>query len=209
MLGKFLRVLGVVSAVFLCFGAYAQTSTEKNYAEGVDYEVRSTVKSEKPTVREFFSFWCGHCFMMREPFAVLEKHLKGKAEFLPTPVSILGGDMGPQSQKAYVIAKMHGIEDLYASTLFDNIHVKDEIPQSHEDFIKLFKELGVAEDVFEKEFSSFPVIGAASKIDSLTESLGIDAVPEIVVNDKYLVLMEKLETVGDLLNVIDYLLSQP
>ncbi|MBO6257993.1 MAG: thiol:disulfide interchange protein DsbA/DsbL [Succinivibrio sp.] len=209
MLGKFLRILGVVAAILWCFGASAQTGEEKQYTQGVDYEVRGTAKSEKPSVREFFSFWCGHCYMMQEPFAVLAKHLKGKAEFLPTPVSILGGEMGIESQKSYVIARMHGIEELYASTLFEKIHVKDEIPSSHEDFVTLFKELGVAQDEFDKEFVSFPVTGAASKIDSLTESLGIDAVPEIVVNDKYLVLMEKLETVGDLLNVIDYLLTLP
>lgn len=209
MLRKFFSVLSVLLFIFLSFGASAQTDSVKKYVEGVDYEIRGTAKSEKPMVREFFSFWCGHCFMMREPFAVLEKHLKGKAEFVLTPVSILGGDMGVESQKSYVVAKMHGIDELYSNTLFDNIHVKEQIPESHEYFVNLFKELGVAEDQYEKEFNSFPVAGEASKIDHLTESLGIDAVPEIVVNDRYLVLMEKLETVGDLLDVIDYLLQLP
>ena len=46
-----------------------------------------------------------------------------------------------------------------------------------------------------------------SEFDSATEKLKIDAVPEIVVNDKYYVNMEKLETIDELIQIVDYLLT--
>ncbi len=177
------------------------------YKEGTDYEVRGQKKSEKPEIREFFSFWCGHCFMMLEPFDVVRESFEGRAEFLRNPVEILGGEMGEESQHGYAVAKMLGIEDLYTQALFDKIHIKNEIPESHEDFVELFASIGIPEGTFESNYKSFPVQGLVAQYQTLTKDLAIEAVPEIIVNRKYLVKMDKLETVQDLNNVIEYLLT--
>lgn len=201
----FTRALFIVFLnLVLVLSSEAKTYEE---GEGKDYEVRSETASDSPRIREFFSFWCGHCFMMQEPFSKLAEHVKDKAEFRMNPVSSLGGEAGVESQKAFAAAKVLGVDKEFAATLFDEMHKQEKIPQDHNDFVRIFESIGIPKSVYEKESSSFVVLGMVSEFDSATEKLKIDAVPEIVVNDKYYVNMEKLETIGELIQIVDYLLT--
>lgn len=56
-------------------------------------------------------------------------------------------------------------------------------------------------------YSSFITQGKVSEYDRYTELYKIQAVPEIIVNGKYLVLTENLESEEDYYNVVAYLLS--
>lgn len=61
-LGKAFTLL--VLSIFFISSAQA-----RDYKEGQDYEIRATNKTVEPEIREFFSFFCSHCFAMEKPFS--------------------------------------------------------------------------------------------------------------------------------------------
>ncbi|MGN1280410.1 MAG: thiol:disulfide interchange protein DsbA/DsbL [Succinivibrio sp.] len=199
----FRSIIGILLALSV-FSAQA-----KDYKEGQDYEIRSANRTVKPEIREFFSFYCSHCFSLSSTFESIKESFKGKADFIANPVGIIGGDLGVESQKAYAVALNMGIEDDLAEALFERIHQKNEIPESHEYFVQTFESLGVPADRFESEYRSFVTNAKISEYDRNMSAMKIEAVPEIVVNGKYLVLTKNLESVEDYKNLIAYLLTLP
>lgn len=177
------------------------------YVEGVNYQKRAEVKSPAPEIREFFSFWCGHCRGMQSVFDEVEEHFKDRAKFVRNPVNMLGGAMGPESQKALVVASMLGIEDLFVNELFIAMHDKHEIPRTHADMVYFFESLGIDDKRFERDYNSFVAAGKVAQFDKFTEDLKIDAVPEIAVNGKYIITMESVNNTQELIDLIDYVLT--
>ena len=111
-LGKAFTLL--VLSIFFISSAQA-----RDYKEGQDYEIRATNKTVEPAIREFFSFFCSHCFAMEKPFSQMAEFFKGKANFIVNPVGLIGGDVGVESQKAYAVAINLEIENELKEELID------------------------------------------------------------------------------------------
>lgn len=201
---KKLIALGVATCLVFSFSTVVKA---KEYKEGIDYEIRADVKSEKPEIREFFSFFCGHCFMMREQFSNVKEYFKGKADFIMNPVYVLGGDIGVYSETAYAVAKVAGVEEEFSADLFKAIHIDNEEPQNLDYFIKKLEEVGVPADKAMQSYNSFVVKGLVASWDKMVEYAKIEAVPEIMINGRYVVKMDDIDSVQDLNDVISYLLT--
>lgn len=203
------KILGkalVLLALSIFFVSAAQA---KDYKEGQDYEIRAANKTVEPEIREYFSFFCSHCFAMEQPFSEIAELFKNKAKFVVNPVGLLGGDVGVESQKAYAVAINLEIENEVKEELFNRIHVKQEIPEDHDYFVRLFESLGVPSEKYEQIYNSFVTQAKVSEYDQHTKDMKIDAVPEIVVNGKYLVKTDNLESVKDYEDLVSFLLTLP
>lgn len=203
---KFLGKVVALSILSIFFISGAQA---RDYKEGQDYEIRAANKTVEPEIREFFSFFCSHCFAMEKPFSKMADFFKDKAKFIVNPVGLLGGDIGVESQKAYAVAINLEIEDEVKEELFNRIHVKQEIPEDHDYFVGLFESLGVPAEKYEQLYKSFVTQAKVSEYDKHTQDMKIDAVPEIVVNGKYLVKSDNLESIEDYESLVSYLLTLP
>ena len=201
-LGKAFTLL--VLSIFFISSAQA-----RDYKEGQDYEIRATNKTVEPEIREFFSFFCSHCFAMEKPFSQMAEFFKGKAKFIVNPVGLIGGDVGVESQKAYAVAINLEIENELKEELFNRIHVKQDIPEDHDYFVELFESLGVPSEKYEQIYNSFVTQAKVAEYDRHTKEMKIDAVPEIVVNGKYLVKTGNLESIEDYEALVAYLLTLP
>ncbi len=203
--------VALLVSFLLCFNSavFATSTNNTTFVEGKDYTVCAENKTSKNEVREFYSYWCGHCYSLQGVFEELKNHLKGKAEFVRNPVGLLGGRMGKMSVSAYAAAKLMGVEDEFNEALFVNIHEKNFIPQNNDDFAAIFGDIGIPSDVYNKEISAFPAVTLASEYDKWTEKSGIEAVPEILINGKYLAKFDNIESVEDFNKLIDYLLTLP
>ena len=201
-LGKAFTLL--VLSIFFISSAQA-----RDYKEGQDYEIRATNKTVEPEIREFFSFFCSHCFAMEKPFSQMAEFFKGKANFIVNPVGLIGGDVGVESQKAYAVAINLEIENELKEELFNRIHVKQDIPEDHDYFVELFESLGVPSEKYEQIYNSFVTQAKVAEYDRHTKEMKIDAVPEIVVNGKYLVKTDNLESIEDYEALVAYLLTLP
>ena len=201
-LGKAFTLL--VLSIFFISSAQA-----RDYKEGQDYEIRATNKTVEPEIREFFSFFCSHCFAMEKPFSQMAEFFKGKAKFIVNPVGLIGGDVGVESQKAYAVAINLEIENELKEELFNRIHVKQDIPENHDYFVEVFESLGVPSEKYEQIYNSFVTQAKVAEYDRHTKEMKIDAVPEIVVNGKYLVKTDNLESIEDYEALVAYLLTLP
>lgn len=202
------KKIGLVLLTAAAFTFSAASAQAVEYKEGVNYEIRSDKALGHKEIREFFSFWCGHCFGLQPAFHKIEERFKGEADFVKNPVGLLGGAMGPLSQQAFAAAKMMNLEDEFTSGLFDEMHVQGKIPHSEKDFADFFaRQLGIPKDKFTRDLRSFPVAGMVSDFDAAVDKYQIDAVPELVVNGRYLVTMESVNSDEELIDLIAYLLT--
>ena len=203
------KVLGKAFALLVLSIFFISSAQARDYKEGLDYEIRATNKTVEPEIREFFSFFCSHCFAMEKPFSQMAEFFKGKAKFIVNPVGLIGGDVGVESQKAYAVAINLEIEDELKEELFNRIHVKQDIPEDHDYFAELFESLGVPSEKYEQIYNSFVTQAKVAEYDRHTKEMKIDAVPEIVVNGKYLVKTDNLESIEDYESIVSYLLTLP
>ena len=203
------KFLGKAFALLVLSIFFISSAQASDYKEGLDYEIRATNKTVEPEIREFFSFFCSHCFAMEKPFSQMAEFFKGKAKFIVNPVGLIGGDVGVESQKAYAVAINLEIEDELKEELFNRIHVKQDIPEDHDYFAELFESLGVPSEKYEQIYNSFVTQAKVAEYDRHTKEMKIEAVPEIVVNGKYLVKTDNLESIEDYESIVSYLLTLP
>lgn len=203
------KFLGKAFALLVLSIFFISSAQARDYKEGLDYEIRATNKTVEPEIREFFSFFCSHCFAMEKPFSQMAEFFKGKAKFIVNPVGLIGGDVGVESQKAYAVAINLEIEDELKEELFNRIHVKQDIPEDHDYFAEQFESLGVPSEKYEQIYNSFVTQAKVAEYDRHTKEMKIDAVPEIVVNGKYLVKTDNLESIEDYESIVSYLLTLP
>lgn len=203
------KFLGKAFALLVLSIFFISSAQARDYKEGLDYEIRATNKTVEPEIREFFSFFCSHCFAMEKPFSQMAEFFNGNAKFIVNPVGLIGGDVGVESQKAYAVAINLEIEDELKEELFNRIHVKQDIPEDHDYFAELFESLGVPSEKYEQIYNSFVTQAKVAEYDRHTKEMKIDAVPEIVVNGKYLVKTDNLESIEDYESIVSYLLTLP
>ena len=92
--------------------------------------------------------------------------------------------------------------------LFTQMHQAGNIPMSHADMVAIAVGSGIPQTRFEQEYNSFPIIGKVAQFDRWGQDINIEAVPEILVNGKYLVTMESVENVEQMIDLIGYLLEK-
>ena len=192
-----------IAALMLAHGALA---ADTKFVEGKHYEVRSNQLTKTKEIREFFSFFCGHCFSLQDSFARIEKAFPN-AVFAHNPVPMLGGPMGPELQRAYAVAANLGMDKIFTSELFESMHRKNIIPRSHAEVVAFAASIGIPRDRFERDFNSFPMIGKVAEFDRWDTLIKIDAVPELLVNGKYMVTMENISTEQEMIDLINYLFT--
>ena len=55
-------LVALFAAFLLLFSHISFATTEPRFVEGRDYVVATQTRTEKNEIREFYSYWCGHCF---------------------------------------------------------------------------------------------------------------------------------------------------
>ena len=193
------------------------TANAANYKEGKQYTQISETASSKSEVREYFSFYCPHCFKFEPFMEQVKKELPSKTKFERNHVDFLRA-ASPEIQfmlsKAIVVAQQLKMEKKLVNALFNYIQVQRAIISSEKDIRNVFVLNGVDGDKFDKLMSSFTVNSQAKKMkkhqDELTRKRVLKSVPTIVVNEKYLINMKELDKSdfeNDYKRLIKYLLT--
>lgn len=199
----------LVSFLILTFSSLTQAQDLK---EGVHYEVISnqSTTSSKPEIKEFFSFYCPHCFTF-EPLAdrLKEGQKEGNYKFVKSHVDFLraaGPDIQFMLTKAQAMADMLQVPAV-SKAIFNLIHNKRGVFTKEQDIKALFVANGVDGEKFDKTFNSFPVVAAANKMkqdqEKYSKMRALTGVPTFIVNGKY-----KLIPSGFKVKTYDELFSQ-
>ena len=206
--------------VMLCLPLMA-CSTE--YKEGEQYTVVNEKITSKPEVREYFSFYCPHCFKFEPIMSDVKKSLPDNTKFEMNHVDFLRA-ASPKVQgllsKAIVVAKQMKMEKKLVTAIFNYIQVQRAIITSEKDIRNVFVLNGADGDKFDKLMASFSVNSKAKLMKKnqnyFSKKKGPDgkpylnSVPTVIVNGKYKINpagLDKDNFIADYNKIVSYLLT--
>lgn len=187
-------------------------SAPGNFKEGKDYTVLATAlptrDANKIEVIEFFWYGCPHCYKFEPELEAWAAKLPSYVDFWRSPV--MWGPVKQIHAQVYYTAESLGVLDKTHKPFFEVVHAAEEKAQSENvyatpDEIKaFFKTQGVDGDKFDQIFPSFFVASKLKLADERGRSYGIQGVPTLVVNGKYVV----PGSAPNSLAIVDYLIAK-
>jgi len=177
------------------------TINAKDYEEGKHYTKVKGAEVSSPEVREYFSFYCPHCFQFEPVAKMIKENLPEGVRFEKNHVDFLrvaSPKMQQTLTKALVVAnKLENKEQLIAA-IFKYIHIHRAVFTSEKDVRNVFVMAGVDGAKFDSMMIDEAVIAEADKMklyqDELAKTHGIHGVPAVIVNGKYRLETGELDT---------------
>lgn len=189
------KILTVFVAALMSF-----TASCSNYEEGEHYTKVNDEVSKKAEVREYYSFYCPHCYKFEDFFAGVKKQLPKDIDFERNHVDFLRGASSDTQfllTKALVTAQQLSVEEKLVTAIFKFIHVQHGNFTSEKDIRNIFVLNGVDGDKFDKTFKSFAVNSKAKQMkksqDYFANKRVLTGVPTIIVNNKYRINTQTLD----------------
>lgn len=184
---------------------------QKTFEEGKHYEVVADQKTEVPTVTEFFSLYCGHCFQFEALVDTLKASLIDGAKFEKSHVNYIPRN-NPEAQmgivKAFLAMQDLGMQKELSAQFFAAIHMKGIQIDSVDDMKQIFLANDVSEEKFQKLFSDPDLIKRATAMSKEWEKKKVTNVPTLVVNGKYKIEMGSVKSLEELISLTNYLLEK-
>ncbi len=196
------KLIVFLSATLLSLSVFAA-----KFTEGTHYTVLDTPKTTEPTVTEYFSFFCGGCYRFEPMVEALKKQLPKDAVFQKVHVSFMGNNMAVPMAKAYATMVVLRVEDKVVMPMFNQIHQLRNTPKNIAELRQVFVANGVEGKDFDAAFNGFVVESMQRRFDKQFEATGLTGVPGVVVNNKYIVKSDKLESLEEYFQLVNYLLE--
>ncbi|MBO1257010.1 thiol:disulfide interchange protein DsbA/DsbL [Alteromonas sp. 5E99-2] len=206
---KKLALLFVLS-VAISFQGFAQ----ELWKEGEHYVVLDKPAAEKPVIREYFSFWCPHCFNFEPLVAQIKEKKADNVKLEKVHVNFMGftsPEIQEQATRAMMVARALKREDELSNAIFKHIHVGRGVVANLDDLKAIFVENGVDAAEFDKLASSFGVNNFVKRNNKSISDYRqfLTGVPNFIVNGKYQVKFTRDMTPDDIVNLIVWLSTQP
>lgn len=169
----------------LCLGLAAFSV----HAEGPAYTVLPNPgRVDKPgqiEVREFFWYGCPHCYRLEPHIANWLKTKPADVNFVRTPAAL--NPVWEANARGYYTAEALGLVEKTHAALFQAIHVGQQRLFDQQSLAGFYAGFGVNKATFDGTYNSFAVSGKIAQSKALAQQYGLDGVPAVVVNGKYLV----------------------
>jgi len=180
------RFLFVIALAFAAAGPAAHAQT---FTEGVDYTVLSTPIGTDNTAQievvEMFWYGCPHCYEFEPLVERWVKALPKDVAFKRIPAP-LNRNWETAARVYYTLESMGLLEKLHGP-LFDAIH-KDRLRITNERaLLEWLGGKGVDTKKFSATSRSFAVESKLKRAHQVTQASGIEGVPALMVNGKYVV----------------------
>lgn len=156
--------------------------------EGRDYAVLPQAQPTeaakgKIEVTEFFWYGCPHCYEFEPTLNLWLKNLPADVVFRRVPADFGRWTAGA---KLYYTLEMLGVESRLHQALFDAIH-RERLNFNNPAAVgKWLESKGVERKRFDEMYNSFAVQGKVARAQQLTRAHGLNGVPAIIVDGKYL-----------------------
>ena len=186
-------------------------SVKAQFVEGKHYEVVGKVATEKPTVTEFFSLFCGHCYQFESMLSLYKGGLKEGTQFEKSHVDYIPRDNKAVSfgiVKAFLSMKSLNVEKELIPAFFKHIHAEMKPIETEKTIKEIFMANGVAAADFDKAYMSKKVEADANKMIALWQEKKITNVPTMVVNGKYKINMQSVSSLDELTKLTNFLLDK-
>jgi thiol:disulfide interchange protein DsbA len=155
---------------------------------GVDYrEVRKiqSIAPHKKQVTEVFFYGCPHCYNLQSTLYEWLETKPNNVHFERMP-AVLDNQSWIFMARVFYAANDLGIIEQSNRAFFDALH-RDRLPLSSLGSVAEFhSQFGITADDFEQSFKSFKVDQAVRRAQILTKDYGLEGVPSLIVNGRYL-----------------------
>lgn len=182
--------------------ACSDSNTDKTYSL-----VRNPQPTEKPTVVEFFAYFCPHCNKLEPKVRAWEKKLPKSVTFIKVPLT-LGHNQARVYSRAFYLGKKLGIFNKSHNRIFRDFHTKGIQIQTDQQLKKLFLDLGVTEQAFDAAINDPSINQQVADAEKLAKQFGIISVPSFVVNGQYFTDVAKTGGERELFEKINFLLRK-
>lgn len=199
---KLLAIIVVVSSLIL-------SSVQAAFDEGIEYRrikpAVDTSSANKIEVVELFWYGCPHCFRLEPRMKQWLKNKPANVEFIRVPA--IFNKRWELHAKAFYTAEILGVLDKVHGPLFDDIHVSKKKMASKAELKSFFVQHGVKAEEFDNTFDSFMVNIKVNRARDLSKRYGIDGVPSMVVNGKYLTDGPMASGHANMMKILDHLIN--
>ncbi len=196
------RVLFLLFLSILFIPSCSDQQTDKTYSL-----VRNPQLTDKPTVVEFFAYFCPHCNKLEPKVRAWEKKLPKSVRFIKVPLT-LGHNQARVYSRAFYLGKKLDVFDQSHKTIFRNFHSKGIQIKTDQQLKKLFMDLGVTEQAFDAAINDPSINQQVEKAEQLAKQFGIISVPGFVVNGQYFTDVAKAGGERKLFEKINFLLRK-
>ncbi|NMH60384.1 thiol:disulfide interchange protein DsbA/DsbL [Alteromonas ponticola] len=200
----------MLMAILVPLQACAQPA---KWQEGTHFEVLDEEATASPEVKEFFSFWCPHCYNFEPLVAQIKSKLAEDAKFTKVHVNFMrftGPDVQDDATRAMMIGQAVKQEEKLNEAIFAYIHKQRGSVTGMKDLKDIFVVNGIDKAEFDKLANSFGVNSMFKKnnqqVDMYREYLS--GVPTFIINGKYKPIFTRDMTPDDMVDLIVWLTSQ-
>ncbi|WP_373018538.1 thiol:disulfide interchange protein DsbA/DsbL [Thiomicrorhabdus sp.] len=195
------------SAFIVLFSGAASAQEDFGFEEGVEYKKTAqpvSIAPHKKQVTEVFYYGCPHCFHLEPSIHEWLKTKPKDVDFEQVP-AILNNPNWIFMGKVYYTAKELGVLKQSHLPFFTALHQDKKPLFTVEAIAKFFTQFGVKEEDFKATFNSFKVDQLVRNAMKVTKSYGIDGVPAVIVNGKYITDVPMSHSQTRMWQVVDYL----
>lgn len=197
------KLFALVATLILSLSAHAA-----QFKEGVHYKVLDLPKASQPSVSEYFSFYCPHCYSFEPIIKQLKEQLPAEVRLQKNHVSFMGGNMGKSMSKAYATMLALNVEEQMLPVMFNRIHNQRKAPKNDQELRQIFTDEGIDGAKFDAAFNGFAVDSMVRRFDKQFQDSGLTGVPAVLVNNRYLVQAQGIKTVDEYFELVNFLLTQ-
>lgn len=179
---QFLSVL-VAGAMGAGLGMSAQAQVSNEMFSTLPQPLSTDVESGKIEVLEFFWYGCSHCYSLDPSVEAWEKKQKPDVAFRRVHVPFFGQ---PHQQLFFTLQAMGRQDDQTRHLIFDAIHQQRKSMRTVEEMTEVLKPAGIDAKAFTDTYNSFGVKTMMQRANKLATAYGLEGVPVLAVNGRYI-----------------------
>jgi thiol:disulfide interchange protein DsbA len=197
--------LAAVMLAAFSLGAMAQTAAPQEGREYTRFKNPIPVESgKKIEVIEFFSYGCPHCGEFEPILQNWLKTVPADVQFRRVPV-VFQDRWVPLAKEYYTLDAL-GVDARLSPEMFAAIHGKGTNMSSEKTFFDWAATQGLDKKKVEDMYNSFAISGKMNRARQMAQTYGVQSVPLIVIDGKFVVSTEKIGSHAAMLPVMDALI---
>ena len=169
--------VAILTLFLFCTGALAKP-----------YSTLKDPVTDAPEVVEFFSFYCGPCYLFSEQYPVVSAINKVLPEGKTVVQYHVGamGKFGQELSEAWAIASVMGVTEQVEQPLFIAV-LRDKTINTPEDIAKIFSEAGITPETYNNAKNSMMVKAFIARQNAMINDFKVRGTPSIYVQGRYLI----------------------
>lgn len=210
MKSKFIVILAVLVSLMAC--------AEPRFEQGKQYDVVADTATSTAEVKEFFSFYCPHCYQFEPIIQKIEHQLPAGTTFKKMHVDFMRA-APPEIQelltRAYVVANAQQQGDKIALAIFNHIHRNHAVFNDEADIRQLMLINDLDAKTYDQAMQGAQVTAAVKQMKDEQNDLAsrriLTGVPMLLVNGKYRINLGALDAQNieqELQDLIAFLLAK-